>query len=146
MIGSRKRSIFGFDADHALSTAAAFNGKMSELHAAVGLAVLDGYDAILAERRRVASLIREAARPGVRWQEECERSTWQFVPARLEDAATRQRTAAACAATLETRVYYEPLHGMARLARPLRPFLLARHDRASGGRGPGATDGQRPHS
>jgi dTDP-4-amino-4,6-dideoxygalactose transaminase len=107
---------FGFDSDHAVSMPIALNGKMSELHAAVGLAVLDEFDAILSVRREVAGAIRDAARPGVTWQSGCERSTWQFVPARLENGVTRDRTARGCASTLETRVYYEPLHLMGRLA------------------------------
>jgi dTDP-4-amino-4,6-dideoxygalactose transaminase len=107
---------FGFDRDHAIEVPIGLNGKMSELHAAVGLAVLDEFDAILSARRQVAGAIRDAARPGVAWQWGCERSTWQFVPARFENGVTRDRTARRAASTLETRVYYEPLHLMDRLA------------------------------
>lgn len=107
---------FGFGADHVVTTMRAINGKLSELHAAAGLAVLDEFDAILAARRAAASRVRDASRPGLGWQRACERSTWQFVPVRFEDRAARDDAASAFAPTLETRVYYEPLHRMPAIA------------------------------
>lgn len=101
---------FGFAPDRQVVSARAFNGKMSELHAAVALAVLDDLDRILNRRRSFAQRIRGAARSTLRWQWGCERSTWQFVPVAFEDRATREAAIRATAGTVDTRVYYEPLH------------------------------------
>jgi len=49
---------FGFDGDRN-SRLASLNGKMSEYHAAVGLAELDGFDAKVAQFRRVAGQYRD---------------------------------------------------------------------------------------
>jgi dTDP-4-amino-4,6-dideoxygalactose transaminase len=102
---------FGFQGG-AVTAARGLNGKLSELHAAVGLAVLDEFDEILTVRRRSAARIRQRARPTLRWQAGAERSTWQFVPVRFEDTASRDEAEAACRGVLETRVYYQPLHRM----------------------------------
>ena len=104
---------FGFAADRSVVAPLALNGKMSELHAATALAVLDELDEILDARRATARRIRAAARPGLTWQRECERSTWQFVPVAFESSDARDATIAASGATIETRVYYAPLHQMA---------------------------------
>jgi dTDP-4-amino-4,6-dideoxygalactose transaminase len=89
------------------------NGKMSELHAAMGLAVLDRFDAVLAARRDAAAHIRESAGSAVSFQAGCERSTWQFVPVAFETTKQRNAAVAACAGKLEVRFYYEPLHQLA---------------------------------
>ena len=103
---------FGLGADREVTTAMGLNAKMSELHAAVALAVLDDYDLILDHRRHMAQQIRAEAEPGVRWQAGCERSTWQFLPVAFPDAERRRRAEAACDGVIETRTYYEPLHTM----------------------------------
>lgn len=108
----RRAINFGLGVDHAVLAPHALNGKMSEVHAATALAVLDEFDAILEARRSAAERIRGVARPGVSWQEGCERSTWQFVPVAFEHPAARTIAAATSAATLETRAYYQPLHRM----------------------------------
>ena len=100
---------FGLDRRRTVQLPLATNGKMSELHAATALAVLDDFDGLLAARREAARRIRALA-AGVSWQQECERSTWQFVPAALRDRETRDALAATTRDTLETRVYYQPLH------------------------------------
>jgi dTDP-4-amino-4,6-dideoxygalactose transaminase len=102
---------FGFRGTEVTATHG-LNGKLSELHAAVGLAVLDEFDEILRARRSSATRVRDRARPTLEWQAGAERSTWQFVPIRFEDAARREEAAAACEGALETRVYYQPLHQM----------------------------------
>ncbi len=104
---------FGLGADRSVQLPLGLNGKMSELHAATALAVLEEFDALLDARRTAAATLRDAADPSIAWQAECERSTWQFVPALHPDAAAAQRTEARSAERVETRRYYLPLHRMA---------------------------------
>jgi len=104
---------FGFRADHTVAVPHGLNAKMSELHAATALAVLDRLDAILEQRRRAAAAIRERAAAGASWQAGCEHSTWQFVPVALASSEQRQRLLAACEERIQTRVYYEPLNELA---------------------------------
>jgi len=104
---------FGFRADRSVGLGHGLNAKMSELHAATALAMLDRFDAVLARRREAAAAIRAAAGPGCEWQAGCERSTWQFVPVALADAERRRRLEGACADRVEVRVYYEPLDQLA---------------------------------
>jgi len=101
---------FGLRPDRSVSTAWGLNAKMSELHAAAALAVLDRLDQILASRRAAAARIRQRAGSTVSWQAGCDRSTWQFVPAALPDGEARRRAAAAAEGAVETRLYYEPVH------------------------------------
>lgn len=103
-------SNFGFAPDRTLVVGAAFNGKMSELHAATALAVLDRIDEIITARRSAAEQIRARADPRIAWQAGCARSTWQFVPARFADVGHRDRVADSVAGRVEVRRYYEPLH------------------------------------
>jgi dTDP-4-amino-4,6-dideoxygalactose transaminase len=113
----RRTINFGLAQDHSVVAPLALNGKMSELHAATALAVLDELDAILDSRRAAARRIRARARPDLTWQRECERSTWQFVPVAFASRAARDAAIAAAAGRVETRVYYAPLHQMAAFAR-----------------------------
>jgi dTDP-4-amino-4,6-dideoxygalactose transaminase len=101
---------FGFRRDHSMAFALGLNAKMSELHAATALAVLDEFDSILGARRRAADTIRAQAAPGVQWQAGCAGSTWQFVPVAFASAQKREGVRAGCAGQLEVRTYYEPLH------------------------------------
>ncbi len=103
-------SNFGFAADRTLVVGTALNAKMSEVHAATALAVLDRIDEILAARRGAAEQIRLRADPAIAWQEGCPRSTWQFVPARFADSEHRDRVTQNLAGRVEVRTYYEPLH------------------------------------
>lgn len=100
---------FGFRADHSLAIERGLNAKMSELHAAAALAMLDRLDVVLAARRGAAATIRQRAGDGVSWQTGCEHSTWQFVPVALAGAERRRAVLDACRGTIETRSYYEPL-------------------------------------
>lgn len=86
------------------------NGKMSELHAAMALAVLDRFEDILAARRDAAARIREQAAATISFQAECERSTWQFVPMAFEKPEQSDAAVRRCTRKLEVRRYYEPLH------------------------------------
>jgi dTDP-4-amino-4,6-dideoxygalactose transaminase len=101
---------FGFRANRSVALERGINAKMSELHAATALAVLDRIDEIVAARRDAAAAIRALAGPEVSWQEGSERSTWQFVPTALLTADKRNAVLAAAAGKVETRVYYEPVH------------------------------------
>lgn len=103
---------FGFTADRAVGFEMGLNAKMSELHAATALAVLDEYDTILQNRRHHARELRRQAELPVTWQEGCERSTWQFVPVAFASAEERTNAIAQCQDTVEVRTYYDPIHAM----------------------------------
>jgi dTDP-4-amino-4,6-dideoxygalactose transaminase len=100
---------FGFRPDHSVATGLGLNAKMSELHAATALAVLDGYDEVLESRRAAAAELRERIDAPATWQQNCERSTFQFAPLLFADAAERERALADCEGEVETRVYYQPV-------------------------------------
>ena len=104
---------FGFRGDRTVGSARGLNAKMSELHAATALAVLDGLDSILERRRGAAAAIRARAGSGASWQAGSERSTWQFVPVALADSERRERVVEACRERIEVRVYYQPLSELA---------------------------------
>lgn len=118
---------FGFARDRSVGFAMGLNAKMSELHAATALAVLDELDSILDSRRRAASTIRAQAADGLAWQSGCERSTWQFVPVAFADTSQREAAVVACAEHVEVRTYYEPLHTM----EPFRYIPVAEDDLAA---------------
>jgi dTDP-4-amino-4,6-dideoxygalactose transaminase len=103
---------FGLRPDRSVAMARGLNAKMSELHAATALAVLDEYEPILESRRRTAARIRAQADPDIIWQDGCERSTWQFVPVVFPDADHRRSAERWCEDRVEVRRYYEPLHLM----------------------------------
>jgi len=104
----------GLDDDHA-ALDVGLNGKLDEWHAAAALAGLDRLDHVLAARRaRAASMRRELANAGVRFQALAEESTSQFVPALLPSAEVRHRVlAAARSRNIGLRSYFSPpLHAM----------------------------------
>ena len=103
---------FGLRPDRSLGISRGLNAKMSELHAATALAVLDNFDEIVQRRRRAAAYLRSHSGPNVGWQRGCERSTWQFVPVAFGDADARVRAQRASAGRFEVRTYYQPLHRM----------------------------------
>jgi dTDP-4-amino-4,6-dideoxygalactose transaminase len=103
---------FGFRPDHSVAGRRGLNAKMSELHAATALAVLDEFDAILERRRAAASELRGRIGAGPAWQRECERSTWQFAPVLFADEEGRTEALGRCRDKVETRVYYPPLPGL----------------------------------
>jgi dTDP-4-amino-4,6-dideoxygalactose transaminase len=124
---------FDFDRDRVPVSPDGLNGKLDELHCAVGLAVLEEFDAILAARATAAAQIRaplEAA--GLQFQAGCARSTWQFVPALVRDERERERVGNACAAAgIEIRQYYQPLHRMPAFAATPATSLDVTEDVAS---------------
>jgi dTDP-4-amino-4,6-dideoxygalactose transaminase len=103
---------FDFDAKRVPQSDRGLNGKLSELHAATGLAVLDVFDAQLEARRTRAARVREhLSSLTLTFQAGCEGSSWQFVPALAPQRETRDSVLAHCAiAGVEARQYYEPLH------------------------------------
>lgn len=115
---------FGFRGDRSVALARGLNAKMSELHAATALAVLDRLDEILAGRRAAAAELRGRAGAEVGWQEGCEGSTWQFVPVLAGSPERRAALLEAADDEIETRVYYDPVHellpaGVAEVGGPL---------------------------
>ncbi|MFN0027478.1 MAG: DegT/DnrJ/EryC1/StrS family aminotransferase [Acidimicrobiales bacterium] len=104
---------FGFDQQRQVAMPGGFNAKMDELHAAVGLAVMDGYPLVLSNRRAAAKIIVDAIRPlGYRFQPGCEGSTWQHVPAQVPEGVERDRLMSdLLSAGVEARAYFDvPLH------------------------------------
>lgn len=87
---------FGF-VDEVTVAANGINAKMSELHAAVGLAQLPGIDAAIEERRRVADSYRKllAAVPGLvlpDFSQAC-RPNYAYFPVRISEGAALDREA-----------------------------------------------------
>lgn len=87
------------------------NGKLSELHAAVGLAAACGFEERLARRRSLVAryVAVVGGRDGVAACTESEAGAWQFFPVLLPDAAAAERfVTEAAARSMETRRYYAP--------------------------------------
>ena len=101
---------FGIEPSTRTSAEPGFNGKLSELHAATGLAVLDAFDDILARRRELAGRVMHAAEPsGLRYQRNAIGSTWQYFQAVTPDPDTRERIlTAAAAAQVDARTLHDP--------------------------------------
>lgn len=100
---------FGFDQDRTV-TEAGINGKMPELSAAVGLAVLDRFEDVLKSRREAAAWLRHELRgTDIRFQAGASGSTHQFVPVALPSPEARQRLLGnAQDARVEVRAYFDP--------------------------------------
>lgn len=93
------------------NTAWGVNGKLSELHAAVGLAVEQSFDQRLAQRRRMAAgyMERLARHQGVRFQTAPDESCWQLFPILMPSESAAERVVAgAMARGMEVRRYYRP--------------------------------------
>jgi dTDP-4-amino-4,6-dideoxygalactose transaminase len=103
---------FGLNAERRVEFAPGFNGKMSELHAATGLAVLDGFDAALDARRRAVRRVQRQIEHRVSFQAESPRSTWQFMPVAFSSEIERLEAERCCEGAVEVRTYYTPLHTM----------------------------------
>src|SRR5690606_20221822 len=86
------------------------NGKMSELAAATGLAMLDRYPATLAARRATAGALREAIHPrALGYQRGSEGSTWQILQGLAPTAGHRAGALAAGARLgVQVRSYFDP--------------------------------------
>lgn len=101
---------FGLDARRVPLRTHGINAKVSEIHAAIGLAVLDTYVDVLECRRSLARRIRgplEGA--GFSFQPGSERSTWQFVPTLAPSGAARDAVLGHAALVgVELRTYFAP--------------------------------------
>ncbi|MGY1751702.1 DegT/DnrJ/EryC1/StrS family aminotransferase [Blastococcus sp. SYSU D01042] len=116
---------FGFDHARSVTGHLGINGKLPELTAAVGLAVLESFDDVLAHRRAAAGWLRDELEPaGVAFQAGSAGSTFQFVPVALPTGAARnQLLQNAHDARIEVRAYFDPpmhklpaLHGLRRVS------------------------------
>jgi dTDP-4-amino-4,6-dideoxygalactose transaminase len=119
---------FGLAPGTRVSDVAGLNAKLSELHAATGLAVLDRFDAVLAGRRRLAGALANATTAcGLQMQAGAFDGTWQFFQALAPTTASR--TAALDAArelAVEVRTLHDPaLHRHPAFARARRFGTLA---------------------
>jgi dTDP-4-amino-4,6-dideoxygalactose transaminase len=100
---------FGFGQEPSVSLTVGLNGKLSELHAATGLAALDRFRAVLERRRSAAGELLAALRPEAGVQAGREGSTWQFVPALTVSAAARERALHAAERDgIQARTYFSP--------------------------------------
>lgn len=109
---------FGFDSDRDVTTGLGFNAKLDEWHCSTALAVLDGFDEVLARRRAIASTLGSTvADLGWTLQAGNALSAHQFLPcltscreqrdALLEEASRRG---------IEVRAYFDrPLHQLTAL-------------------------------
>lgn len=129
-LAERMRRIvnFGLEPGTRVSAEVGINGKLSELHAATGLAVLDSFDDVLAARRRLAGALANATSGcGLRFQTGAFDGTWQFFQALAPTAAAR--TAALAAAgdlAVEARTLHDPpLHRHPAFAAAPRHTALA---------------------
>ena len=99
---------FGLEPGTRTSVAVGLNGKMSELHAATGLAALERLDEVVAKRQALARyLTTVSAGHGVTLQAGAEASTWQYFQCLADTPAQRD---AAIAAARELRVEVRTLH------------------------------------
>jgi dTDP-4-amino-4,6-dideoxygalactose transaminase len=103
---------FSFGTHREIRSSYGLNAKLSELHAAVGLAVLDRFEEVLSARRARAALIRAELEPaGYRFQAGARGSTWQFVPVLAPTVEVRETVLAlAGVRQVEIRGYHTPLH------------------------------------
>jgi dTDP-4-amino-4,6-dideoxygalactose transaminase len=99
---------FGLESDTRVSAFPGINAKMSEIHAATGLAMLDRFPAVLDARRGLAErLAQRIGGTGARCQRGAHRSPWQFFQVLLPTGADR---AAALAAAERLGVAVRTLH------------------------------------
>jgi dTDP-4-amino-4,6-dideoxygalactose transaminase len=118
---------FGIDPDSRLSLDAGLNAKMSEIQAAIGLAMLDRFDGVLARRRATAARLKAlVARHPLTYQAGSAGSTWQVFQLLVPDADTRARAVALaephrieCRTMFEPPLHRHPAFASATLAGPL---------------------------
>lgn len=108
----RRLSNFGLDADTGLLERAGCNGKMSEYHAAVGLAALAAWEDTSRRRRelmrRYLCALRESHLP-ITFQEKPETGVYSLLPVALPEGTSAAETANRLAQQgIETRRWYHP--------------------------------------
>jgi dTDP-4-amino-4,6-dideoxygalactose transaminase len=102
---------FGLETGTRVSAEIGMNGKMSELHAAASLAMLDRIDDVVARRQGNAARLREAIGPDahLQYQAGAERSTWQIFHVLCATPEMRERAVAlAPAHGVEVRTMHDP--------------------------------------
>jgi dTDP-4-amino-4,6-dideoxygalactose transaminase len=108
-ISARVRRAINFGMDDGEAVAPGNNGKMSEFHAAVGIAALDKLPQHLPHRRRVAARYIEAFGLSDRTGSDVGFPPWQTFPVRVSDARATQKRL--LQAGIETRrSYYPAIH------------------------------------
>jgi dTDP-4-amino-4,6-dideoxygalactose transaminase len=105
---------FAFEADREIHNPFGMNAKLSEIHAAIGLAALEGFDQVLGVRRELAEQFRgELEQHGYDFQIGSRNSTWQFVPVLAPSSEAREAVLATSRTRhIEIREYHAPLHRM----------------------------------
>jgi dTDP-4-amino-4,6-dideoxygalactose transaminase len=110
----RQMANFGIDMPTGEATLAGGNAKMSEYHAAVGLAALDGWADVLAARQVLHRLFsaRIGAIDGIHLQKRSEHGCYTIFPVRFKSVERRMKATARMAAEgVEFRSWYcPPLH------------------------------------
>jgi dTDP-4-amino-4,6-dideoxygalactose transaminase len=103
---------FAFGPDHEIRSPFGLNAKLSEVHAAIGLAALDRFDDVLRARRvRSGRMQTELEQAGYRFQTGARSSTWQFVPVLAPSADVRDAVLVCSREQrIEIRSYHAPLH------------------------------------
>jgi dTDP-4-amino-4,6-dideoxygalactose transaminase len=101
---------FGFDPVTRIAEHPGFNAKLSEIHAAFGLAMLDRYDSVLERRRATASRIADRlAGSGLTYQEGAAGSTWQVFQTLVPTPGMRAAALTeAKALNVEARTCFDP--------------------------------------
>lgn len=101
---------FGMPQGGAESAESGINAKLSELHAATALAMLDRYDDVLARRRATAArLIERMADLPLTFQRGNPGSTWQFLQVLMPTAAARAAAVEVAAALgVQVRTCFDP--------------------------------------
>jgi len=101
---------FGLDPDTRATAVPGLNAKMSELHAATGLAMLDRFEDALGRRRATAERLRESvAHLPIQYQWGADGSTWQIFQLLVPDGRARQRAQELAAArAIEVRTCFDP--------------------------------------
>ena len=102
---------FGIDVSDGAIVDPGINAKLSELHAAMGLAMLDDLDAILERRRAICDLYFDRLNGAVQtqaWPEAATRN-WAYVPIMLKDETQCLRLKAQLESEgVEARRYFHP--------------------------------------
>lgn len=108
----RRLANFGLDERRTPQDPVGINAKMSEIHAAIALAVLDEFaDKIAGRRRRAGEMVQRLTTCGFTFQAMTGDAVWQFVPALAESPSHRRATlSSGAAAGVELRDYHVPLH------------------------------------
>jgi dTDP-4-amino-4,6-dideoxygalactose transaminase len=111
----RRLANFGFDPDRIVRNTPGLNAKMDELHAAMGLVVLESFTDVLARRKSYADfLIGSFSGEQFTFQSEADHASRQFLPTLCRSAQVRDELLEnARLQGIELRTYFsEPLHDM----------------------------------